>query len=199
MPDWQPPKTSARATGRTSFAASELAKNKPASAKDRTAFSAAELKGDPLLRDQDNVQMRPKPRGISLDHPRLAPPGSSGIRLNRVPPSKPVARGISAARASANRDALLMDWYRERRSVAADKTASSEDRHVNCCEADDMLKEYPHMREAFETYDKQAARHASVERGAKPTLDDRKPSEVSREFTPLASGQDKDRDRDIGW
>lgn len=183
MPDRQPPKLSARETGRTSFAAHELAQAK-APNKDRTSFSAAELNFEPAsrdapLRDKDNVQMRPKPRGISLDHPRMAPPGMSGIK--------------TGDRAVEYSNELLMNWYQERRSVAADKTASIDDRHVNCCEADDMLKDYPHMRAAFENYDKQAARHASVERGAKPTLGNRKPSEVSREFTPLASGQAKDR------
>ncbi len=82
MPERQPPQTTARATGRTSFAASELEQSKQPPNKERTAFSAAELKTDPPLRDQDNVQMRPKPRGISLDHPRLAPPGMSGIKSN---------------------------------------------------------------------------------------------------------------------
>ena len=80
MPERQPPKTTARATGRTSFATSELEQSKQPPNKDRTAFSAAELKPEPLLRDQDNVQMRPKPRGISLDHPGLAPLGMSGIK-----------------------------------------------------------------------------------------------------------------------
>ncbi len=80
MPDRHSPEPSARATGRTSFAASELAQSKPAPSKDRTAFSASELKGDLFLRDQDNVQITPKPKAISLDHPRLAPPGMSGIK-----------------------------------------------------------------------------------------------------------------------
>lgn len=85
MPDRQPPKPTARATGRTSFAAHELAQAKEPPSKDRTAFSASELnretpQRDAPLRDQDNVQMRPKPRGISLDHPRMAPPGMSGIK-----------------------------------------------------------------------------------------------------------------------
>lgn len=184
MPDRQPPKPSARATGRTSFAAHELAQAKEPPTKDRTAFSASELNREPPhpdapLRDQDNVQMRPKPRGISLDHPRRAPTGMSGIKTG----DHPVEYS----------NELLIKWYQERRSVAADKTASSDDRHVNCCEADDMLKDYPHMREAFENYDKQAARHASIERGGKPTLNDRKPNETRREFTPLATGQSKDR------
>lgn len=184
MPDRQPPKPTARATGRTSFAAHELPQSKLTSAKDRTAFSASELNREPSsrdapLRDQDNVQMRPKPRGISLDHPRMAPPGMSGIK--------------SGDRPVEYRNELLMNWYQDRRSVAADKTASSDDRHVNCCEADDMLRDYPHMREAFEKYDKKAAQHAAIERGAKPTLDDRKPSEVNREFLPLASGQERGR------
>lgn len=85
MPDRQPPKSSARATGRTSFAAHELAQAKEPLNKDRTAFSAAELSREAPppeapLRDQDNAQMRPKPRGVSLDHPRMAPPGMSGIK-----------------------------------------------------------------------------------------------------------------------
>ena len=82
MPERQSPQTTARATGRTSFATSELEQSKQPPNKERTAFSAAELKTEPPLRDQDNVQMRPKPRGISLDHPRLAPPGMSGIKAN---------------------------------------------------------------------------------------------------------------------
>jgi len=193
MPDRQPPKTSARATGRTSFAAHELGQDKQAPAKDRTAFSAAELKTDHPLRDQDNVQMRPKPRGISLDHPRLAPPGSSGIRPNRMQPSQPMARGPSDTRLVDERDMLLLQWYHERRSVAADKTANPDHRHVSCCEADDMLKGYPHMREAFEQYDKSAALRATAEQATRPSLDDGKPSEASRAFNPLASGQPKDR------
>lgn len=85
MPDRQPPKPSARATGRTSFAKHELEQAKPRQVQDRTAFSAADLvqghpRPDEPLRDQDNVQMRPKPKGISLDHPRMAPPGMSGIK-----------------------------------------------------------------------------------------------------------------------
>lgn len=85
MPDRQPPKPSARATGRTSFAKHELEQAKPRQVQDRTAFSAAELvqgrpPPDEPLRDQDNAQMRPKPKGISLDHTRMAPPGMSGIK-----------------------------------------------------------------------------------------------------------------------
>lgn len=85
MPDRQPPKPSARATGRTSFAKSELERAKEPVNKSRTSFSATELsresaQGDAPLRDQDNTQMRPKPRAITLDHPRMAPPGMSGIK-----------------------------------------------------------------------------------------------------------------------
>ena len=95
MPDRQPPKSSARATGRTSFAAEELAQAKEPANKSRTSFSAAELSREPAqrdasLRDQDNVQMRPKPRGISLDHPRMAPPGMSGIKTGE--PANGLAR-----------------------------------------------------------------------------------------------------------
>jgi hypothetical protein len=81
MPDRQPNNLSARETGRTSFASSDLAQSNPAPSKDRTAFSVSELKGDPSLRDQDNAQITPKPKAISLDHPRLAPPGMSGIKV----------------------------------------------------------------------------------------------------------------------
>jgi len=85
MPDRQPPKPSARATGRNSFAAQELAQAREPPNKDRTSFSAAELNREPAqrdapIRDQDNVQIRPKPRTITLDHPRMAPPGMSGIK-----------------------------------------------------------------------------------------------------------------------
>lgn len=105
MPDRQPPKPSARATGRTSFAAHELAQAKEPPNKDRTAFSASELNREPQkpdvpLRDQDNVQMRPKPRGISLDHPRMAPPGMSGIKSGD--------RAVGLAR-SDNRPALSQE------------------------------------------------------------------------------------------
>jgi hypothetical protein len=102
MPDRQPSKPSARATGRTSFAAHELAQANEPPNKDRTSFSAAELNREPpqpdapTLRDQDNVQMRPKPRGISLDHPRMAPPGMSGIKTGD--------RAVGLARSSALSD-----------------------------------------------------------------------------------------------
>ena len=121
MPDRQPPKPAARATGRTSFAAHELAQAKEAPAKDRTAFSANELNReaspiDTPLRDQDNVQMRPKPRGITLDHPRMAPPGMSGIKTgNRAiepvrPPDRPAL------------DKETVDMRREFKGLASGQT-----------------------------------------------------------------------------
>lgn len=98
MPDRQPPKLSARETGRTSFTKSDHEQAKPSfsQSKDRTSFSAAELKRDMPLRDQDNAGMRPKPRGITLDNPRLAPPGMSGIKTGD--------RAIGLARSSALSD-----------------------------------------------------------------------------------------------
>lgn len=40
------------------------------------------------IRDLDNVKPTPAPpRGIHLDHPRLAPPGMSGIKRFRVAPA----------------------------------------------------------------------------------------------------------------
>lgn len=109
MPDRQPPKPSARATGRTSFAASELTQSKEPPNKDRTAFSASELNREPPqpdapLRDQDNVQMRPKPRGISLDHPRLAPPGMSGIKTGDRAVGLARSEGRPADRPALNKE-----------------------------------------------------------------------------------------------
>jgi hypothetical protein len=103
MPDRQPPKPSARETGRTSFTKSDLEQAKPSLSlsKDRTIFSAAELKRDVPLRDQDNAGMRPKPRGITLDNPRLAPPGMSGIKTGD--------RAIGLARSSAVSDSRPTD------------------------------------------------------------------------------------------
>ena len=47
-------------------------------------FSLAARATPPDVRDKDNTQMRPKPPE-RIDHPRLAPGGSVGIRLNRMP------------------------------------------------------------------------------------------------------------------
>ena len=82
MSDHNRNKPSARATGRSSFDAKALKRPALDLPKDRTSFSAKELSQKPVVRDQDNVQIRPKPRGITLDHPRLAPPGMSGIKTS---------------------------------------------------------------------------------------------------------------------
>ncbi|MBA4164473.1 MAG: hypothetical protein C0510_07565 [Erythrobacter sp.] len=50
----------------------------------RTSYSMDDLK-TPNIRDMDNAQPRPKPP-VHIDHPRLAPTGSVGIRLDRMPP-----------------------------------------------------------------------------------------------------------------
>lgn len=121
MPDRQPPKPSARATGRTSFAKSELEQAKPRQVLDRTAFSAAELaQGHPPpdepLRDQDNAQMRPKPRGISLDHPRMAPPGMSGIKAGGQ------AGGLARPAGRPALDKEPGDVQREFKGLASEQT-----------------------------------------------------------------------------
>lgn len=50
----------------------------------RTSFSKDELK-TPAIRDMDNAQPQPKPP-VHINHPRLAPTGSVGIRIDRMPP-----------------------------------------------------------------------------------------------------------------
>ncbi|MBX9660362.1 MAG: hypothetical protein K2X00_17530 [Nitrospiraceae bacterium] len=50
----------------------------------RTAFTMKDLnKMDAATKD--NAQPQPKPP-MQIQHPRLAPPGSAGIRLDRMPP-----------------------------------------------------------------------------------------------------------------
>ena len=115
MPDRLPPKTSARATGRTSFNASELAHGKELPSKDRTSFSASELKRDEPLRDKDNAAPQiPKPRAITLDHPRLAPPGMSGIKTADRAPG--LAR--SSARPKLGKGEPV---HRQFKAIASDK------------------------------------------------------------------------------
>lgn len=75
---------------RTSFAMSDLNQTRD----EKLPFSAAETersRPEPSIRDKDNAAPKPKPQAHA-PHPRLAPPGSSGIRpsigpiAERAPP-----------------------------------------------------------------------------------------------------------------
>lgn len=67
----------------------------------KTSFRLGDLeKASPFgqqLRDKDNAQMRPKPPE-RIDNPRLAPGGSVGIRLNRMPPPATLEKAPPAQR-----------------------------------------------------------------------------------------------------
>ena len=68
----------------------------------RTSFSMKDLK--PLnIRDKDNVQMQPKPP-MHIQHPRLAPTGSSGIKLDRMPPPQQARQQEKPQRPSLDRE-----------------------------------------------------------------------------------------------
>jgi|GEM_PF-4880324 len=120
MPDRLPPKTSTRATGRTSFSASELAHGKELPSKDRKSFSASDLKRDAPLRDKDNATPQiPKPRDITLDHPRLAPPGMSGIKIGDRAPG--LAR--TSARPKPDKNEPVHHQFK---AIASDKKADKD-------------------------------------------------------------------------
>jgi hypothetical protein len=53
----------------------------------KTAFSLSDLKKLDIA-DKDNVGRQPKPPE-HIQHPRLAPRGMGGIKLDRMPPPQP--------------------------------------------------------------------------------------------------------------
>lgn len=55
------------------------------------------------VRDKDNTQMQPKPPE-QINHPRLAPGGSVGIRANRMPPPPQAEKAPPAQRPTLKRE-----------------------------------------------------------------------------------------------
>lgn len=53
----------------------------------RTSFTMKDIRKMEIA-DKDNAERRPRPP-IHIQHPKLAPPGSVGIRLDRGPPPQP--------------------------------------------------------------------------------------------------------------
>lgn len=68
----------------------------------RTAFTMKDL-GKMDAATKDNAQPRPQPP-IHIQHPRLAPPGMGGIRIDRMPPSPQSAKAPPSERPSLKRE-----------------------------------------------------------------------------------------------
>lgn len=93
---------------------------------------------------------------------------------------------------SNDRDRILLGIYQDLRAEAADITASFADWHVACCQADDMIKEHPHLRQAFAEHDRQAALQTTQIRVPQAPGETSLPSAAGREFKSIVSeGPDK--------
>jgi hypothetical protein len=81
------------------------------------------------IRDKDNTQMQPKPPE-QINHPRLAPGGSVGIRPNRMPPPPQAEKAApSAQRPSLKREiGKPSDVHREFKSLVSKAPDKSQER-----------------------------------------------------------------------
>lgn len=92
----------------------------------KTAFSMKDLQRAEIA-TKDNVERRPPPP-IHIQHPRLAPTGSVGVRLNQTPP--PIQKAQTPAqRPTLNREfGKPSDVHKEFKGIAGKTLAKGLER-----------------------------------------------------------------------